>query len=167
MSVSWNQIVVDHGEMVFRSAYRVLRDDGDAEDITQEVLLEAYRKHQTQGTVPEPGLLRRMATVRAIDRLRRRKPVQSLDDVIAHDERESLLMLSEQQEQMSRLKQALATLPRREAECFLLRYVEGASNRDIAKMLNTTETAISTALHKARTKLRQAMELHTDCRRKP
>ncbi len=167
MSVLWNQIVVDHGEMIFRAAYRVLHDHGDAEDVTQEVLMEAFRKHQSLGTVPEPALLSRMATLRAIDRLRRRRSVLSLDGVLVPDENQSPQLLDERLEQMSRLQQALANLPRREAECFLLRYIEGASNREIAQMLNTTESAISTALHKARTKLRQAMELHTDCGRKP
>lgn len=151
--------------MIFRAAYRVLHHNGDAEDVTQEVLLEAFRKHQSLGTVPEPALLSRMATLRAIDRLRRRRPVQSLDGVVVLDEREPPLLLDERQEQMGRLQQALANLPRREAECFLLRYLEGASNRDIAQMLNITESAVSTALHKARTKLRLAMELHTDCGR--
>jgi hypothetical protein len=40
--VLWNQIVTDHGEMLYRAAYRILHDHGAAEDVVQDVLLEAF-----------------------------------------------------------------------------------------------------------------------------
>ena len=65
-AVSWDQIVAEHGATLYRAAFRVLHHCGDAEDVTQEVLMEAYRKQQVSGTPPGAALLRRMATLRAI-----------------------------------------------------------------------------------------------------
>lgn len=153
--VPWNQIVADYGELIYRAAYRVVRHDGDAEDVTQEVLLEAYRKFQRGGGIPEPGLLRRMATVRAIDRLRRRKETKPLDDQLAKNS--VVASAFEQEEIGNQIRRAIGRLPQRDAECFVLRYVEGMSNPEIALALQISPTAVTTALHRARVKLRSEL----------
>ncbi|MHB8866857.1 MAG: RNA polymerase sigma factor [Pirellulaceae bacterium] len=154
----WNHIINEHGEMLYRAAYRILRDDGDAQDVVQDVLLEAFRKHDDNGTIPAGGLLRRMVTLRAIDRLRRRRPARRIDDLAVVSGGDAPDCAIQQTEQMDRLRQAIGRLPQREAECFLLRYAEGMSYGDIAEMLGTSPSAVSTATHKARTKLRKSMK---------
>ncbi len=145
--------------MLYRAAYCILRDTGDAEDVVQDVLLEAYQKHQGNGAVPAGGLLRRMATFRAIDQLRRRRRSEPIENVTIAKSGESPDRAIQQEEQVDRLRQAIGRLPKREAECFLLRYVEGMSNQEIAEALGTNASGVSTALHKARTKLRKMLSL--------
>src|SRR5207237_1113897 len=43
LEMDWNAIVRDHGPAVFGSAWRILGQPADAEDVTQEVFMEAYR----------------------------------------------------------------------------------------------------------------------------
>ena len=157
----WNQIVTDYSQMLYRAAYRILHDHGDAEDAVQDVLLEAYRKHQAVGTVPAGGLLRRMAMLRAIDRLRRRRRPGPIEDSSIADFGEAPDRAIQRQEQTNRLRQAIVRLPQRQAECFLLRHIEGMTYKEIAVALGMNSSAVSTALHKARANLRTAMSLHT------
>ena len=74
----WNDIVNEYGPMLYRAAYCILGNAGDAEDAVQDVLLAAYCKHQRNGTFPSGHLLRRMVSFHAIDLLRRRKPARSI-----------------------------------------------------------------------------------------
>lgn len=159
--VLWNQIVCEHGPMLYRAAYCILHDEGEAEDVVQDVLLEAYRNHQENGKVPPGGLLRRMATFRAIDRLRRRKRGQPINDVTMVRFGETPDRMIQDMEQAERLRQAISRLPQRQAECFVLRYVEGLSCADIAETLGMSSSSVSTALHKARMKLRTSMSVST------
>ena len=76
----WQTLVEQHGEQVFRISLRILGSVHDAEDVSQEVFFEAYRLHETTDVVTWPGLLVRIATVRAIDRLRRTRRVLELQD---------------------------------------------------------------------------------------
>lgn len=76
----WPQIVERQGKRVFRIALRILGSIHDAEDVSQEVFLEAYRLHNAGPVQSWTGLLVRLATLRAIDRLRRTRSAQLLRD---------------------------------------------------------------------------------------
>jgi RNA polymerase sigma-70 factor (ECF subfamily) len=146
--------------MLYRAAYRVLHDDGDAEDVVQDVLLEAFRKHHHNGAIPAGGLLRRMVTLRSIDRLRRRRAARRIDDLTIAGAGEAPDQVLQEMEQVDRLREAIGRLPQREAACFLLRHAEGMSYSEIAETLGTSSSAVSTAIHKAKTKLRKSISIH-------
>ena len=54
----------------------------------------------------------------------------------------------------TRLREAITQLPDREATVFCLRYFESLSYDEIAESLNISSTSVSTALNKARSKLK-------------
>lgn len=154
--MTWQQLVSNHSKQLFRAAYRILHDAAEAEDITQEVLLEAYRHSQKSDQLPEIGLLSHMATIRAIDQLRRRKTPSPLD-VNQHPVETPLSSSIEVDEQIAIMQAAIAALPDRQARCFALRHIEGMSNARIATYLEISESAVSTALYKARNNLRESL----------
>jgi RNA polymerase sigma-70 factor, ECF subfamily len=137
--------------MVFGTAWRILGHTADTEDVVQEVFLAAHRLRDH--VRHWPALLRRLATCRALDRLRQRKPSTSLDGLAlasfdAEPERSVM-----QRELADQLREAVAQLPPREGEVFCLRYFEEQSYQEIAQALDITTAAVAQALHKARLKL--------------
>src|SRR5262245_31104286 len=75
----WQRIVADHGPVVFGIAWRALGNAADAEDVAQDVFLEAFREFRSTAVRSWPALLRRLATFRALDQLRQRRALAPLD----------------------------------------------------------------------------------------
>jgi RNA polymerase sigma-70 factor, ECF subfamily len=147
------RFVAEHGTIIFAAAWRILAHSADVEDVVQEVFLDAYRLQQSQAVAHWPALLRRMATCRALDRLRRRRHEIAVDSMalLAHGPTPEDEAIGRELEE--RLRHAIAQLPQREAEVFCLRYFEQLTHDQIATLLRITTHAVSTALHKARTRL--------------
>jgi RNA polymerase sigma-70 factor (ECF subfamily) len=149
----WDRIVREHGPMVYATAWRILGHAADAEDVVQEVFLQVHQLSQQTPVRYWVGLLRRLATCRALDRLRQRRTTVALDDALLPScvaAPDAQLLARELAE---RLRQAIAQLPQREAAVFCMRYFEDLSYQQIAEALHVRPGAVATALHKARTKL--------------
>ena len=158
---NWSQIVDRHGKRVFRIALRILGSVHDAEDVSQEVFAEAYRL-QTAGSVrSQTGLLVRLATLRAIDRLRRTRPAVSLCD----DDHVSTVEPFEEasaRELAQWLRAAIAGLPDQQAAVFAMVYFEQLPRDQVAVNLGISPQAVSAALHKARQRLMTRFSVFND-----
>jgi RNA polymerase sigma-70 factor (ECF subfamily) len=163
----WTTIVRDHGPMAFTTAWRILRDAGDAEDAVQEAFMDALRLQRRgaatgndatgSGVADWGALLRRLSACRALDRLRRRRPTAVLATdprAPCGDQPEALALAAEKAAQ---LRLALAELPAREAEVFALRYFGDLGNGDIARALAISPEAVAVALCKARRRLEEKL----------
>lgn len=151
--IDWDCIVREHGSLVFGTAWRILGHAADAEDVTQDVFLEAYQWPITRPVRSWGGLLRRLSACRALDRLRQRKnnvPIDGLAIMTADAGPEEEAVGNEL---AARLREKLALLPPREGTVFCLRYFEDLSYQDIAELLTITPGAVAAALCKARAKL--------------
>src|SRR5271165_1779538 len=73
-----------YGRAVYSVALRILKDTGHAEDVMQEIFFQVWRNSDSfvQGRGSLGAWLVVVARNRSIDLLRRRKPVDSVDDVI-------------------------------------------------------------------------------------
>ncbi len=158
----WESIVRENGRMAFDTAWRILGHVADTEDVVQEALLEAFRLQQTQSVCNWGGLLRRLATNRALDRLRSRRqaePWQREPDAPKREHPESVAI---ERELAKRLRAAVARLPAREAEVFCLRCFGDMPNAEIAATLGMSSDAVAVALHKARSKLKELLAMNHD-----
>ena len=151
----WDQIVRENTRRVFGIALRILGSKHDAEDVTQDVFLEAIELPTPQKIHDWPGLLRRMTTLRSIDRLRKRRPTTLIDAnlPIASSTGDEVVA----KELAERLRQALLQLSDRQAAVFTLAYFEWQSQEEIAVSLDMTPAAVSTALYKARQTLKSLL----------
>lgn len=154
MSTDWNGIIRQHGSTVFGAAWRILGHASDAEDVVQEVFLEAQQLANSQSVDHWAALLRRMATYRALDRLRRRKRALSLDGLPMPGKEHGPEAVAVGRELEARLRTAITQLPNREAAVFSLRFFEDLSYEQIAESLGVSTSAVAPALHKARAKLK-------------
>jgi RNA polymerase sigma-70 factor (ECF subfamily) len=148
----WDGIVEQHAKRVFRLALRILRSVHDAEDASQDVFAEAiglYRKGSVQNWT---GLLVRLATLRSLDRLRRRRPAVELRDA----DKVSTVGPAEEAEASELadwLQKAVARLPEQQAAVFVMHHFEQLSREEISLALGVSADAVSTALYKARQRL--------------
>jgi RNA polymerase sigma-70 factor (ECF subfamily) len=149
----WDRIVRDYGPLVFATAWRILGHVADTEDIVQEVFLQVHQLQRTHTVRHWPGLLRRLAACRALDRLRQRKSTVSLNSQPLVDRDVGPEAVAVEHELAERLRRAIAQLPDREAAVFCLRYFDDLSYQDIAQALHIRTGAVASALHKARLKL--------------
>ena len=69
----WERIVREHGPRVFGTAWRILGHAADAEDVVQEVFLQAHRLEALRPVRYWSAFLHRLAACRALDRLRQRR----------------------------------------------------------------------------------------------
>jgi RNA polymerase sigma-70 factor (ECF subfamily) len=149
----WDRIVREHGTVVFATAWRILGHAADAEDVVQEVFLQAHQMQQGEAIRCWEALLRRLAACRALDRLRQRRATVPLDSLSIATSADNPEAIAVERELSGRLRQAIARLPRREATVFCLRYFDDLSYEQIAETLQIRVGAVATALHKARTRL--------------
>lgn len=149
----WDRIVRDYGPLVFATAWRILGHTADTEDTVQEVFLQVHQMQRTVTVRHWPGLLRRLAACRALDRLRQRRNTVSVNGLALIGRDEGPEATAIEHELAERLRRAIAQLPDREAAVFCLRYFDDLSYQDIAQTLHIRTGAVASALHKARLKL--------------
>ncbi|HXE51584.1 MAG TPA: RNA polymerase sigma factor, partial [Tepidisphaeraceae bacterium] len=107
------------------------------------------------------ALLTKLATARAIDRLRRRyrwRPFnQPADLTAAPDPAPPPEQQVENAELLSKLRESLPTLPPQPAQAFVLHCVEGWTYQEIADHLSVSTGAVGMLLLRARAKLKELL----------
>jgi len=151
--VDWNALIDECGPMVSRISWRILGNAADVEDNVQDVFLEACRLHQRTAIRHWRGLLRRLATLGALTKLRRRRHHASLGEVAPLDTRNLPEETAIRRELETKLRDAVASLPEREGAVFALRYFENLALPEIASCLGINYSAAGAALSRARAKL--------------
>jgi len=143
-----------HSETVYRSALRVTGNPADAEDVMQTVFMRVL--HQEIPLDPEAtpsSYFRRAATNASLDILRRRtsRNEAPLDDGLGRASPESSGVLKEQ------LRRAIGQLDPKDAELFVLRFVEGMSNGELAQLLGVEKAQIAMRIYRIRQQLQQEL----------
>ena len=148
-----------HHRLVFRTAYRITGNAGDAEDVLQTVFLRMLRRGRDADPLENAeSYLRRAAINAALDVIRARQSDQS---VPLPEESSGLMPAAPGQADVSGLRQALsramAKLKPRSAEVFALRFIEGLSNRQIAQALGISQVLVAVIVHRTRQQLRKEL----------
>ena len=164
----------EYAPRIYHIARRLLGNDADAEDVTQDVLLQVVRKLDTfRGDAQLSTWLHRVTVNAALahraKRANRLKHEMSgdVDDDAAgvpagtyrrwNVAPEEPVLAAEQSELIER---AVARLPEAFRDVYVLADIEGLPNADIGEMLGLSLPAVKSRLHRARLWMRDALAPH-------
>ena len=169
----------EYAPRIYHVARRMLNNDADAEDVTQDVLLQVVRKlHTFRGESALPTWLHRV-TVNAALALREKRANRAKHESATGDESafdaaagtsngaklprpgnrtpDEIALAGEQRRLIDG---AIARLPELYRDVYVLADVEGQSNEDIGTMLGLSVPAVKSRLHRARLRMRDALAPH-------
>jgi len=159
---SWDEVVREHGDRVYRLAYRLSGNRADAEDLTQETFVRVFRSlaEYTPGTFE--GWLHRITTNLFLDMVRRRQRIRF--DALPDDAGDRLASREAGPEQAyeqtnldPEIQRALDALPADFRIAVVLCDLEQLSYEEIAATLGVKVGTVRSRIHRGRVLLRDAL----------
>jgi RNA polymerase sigma-70 factor (ECF subfamily) len=144
-----------HLRDVYSYAYYRVGNHHDAEDLTEQTFLQAYRHFaralaESDGRPLRPWLIRiahNLAANHYRDRSRRpQSPIDEGEPISALHTTEQLV---EGREELARILEAVKELPDDRREALIMRFALGMDNREIARAMGRTDGATKVLLHRA------------------
>ena len=163
-SESFDDVVLPHLDAAHRLARWLVKNEHDAEDVVQEASLRAFRYFRTfTGGNGRAWFLRIVRNTCSRWHGQQTHAVTDLFDEEQHsttspmNDPETLLL---QSDTASAIEQAIADLPDRSRELFVLRELEGMSYRNMADAMDIPMGTVMSSLSRARQALRGALPDH-------
>jgi RNA polymerase sigma-70 factor (ECF subfamily) len=172
-AAAFEYLYKSHGRHVYSVCMRMLRNSADAEDLTQQVFMQLFRKIRTfRGESCFSSWLHRVTVNAVLMYLRRKKATENLvysldqSDTNGEDVREpgpgdtSMLSAIDR----LNLKRSIRRLSPGHRKFFLLHHVIGFKHREIARLLKCTVGGSKSQAHKARRRLQESLlgEAHVE-----
>jgi len=163
---SFNRLVEIYQDAVYHTAFRILDNSDAAADAAQEAFISAYSHLSSFRGGSLKAWLLRIVTNACYDflRARKRRPAQSLDDILqANEDREPLEFVNgregpeahaERAELNRTLQAALSRLPEDQRVVVVLADIQGLSYDEIAAATGTNLGTVKSRLYRARLRLR-------------
>jgi RNA polymerase sigma-70 factor (ECF subfamily) len=158
---NFENLVNEHGRQVLNTALRVLGDVNLANDVHQEVFLAIWKRWPSyNGRTNWPAYLYRTTVRKALQAARRRNGYLGA----VPPERANVSRKPDGDLRAYELRQklagALARLPQRQADVFVLRRLEGLTTDEVAGMLGCSHQTVRVHLHRALRKLSQVLSAY-------
>lgn len=165
-SAAFHELVHLYQGAVFKMVYYRIRSQIDAEDLTQDIFLQAFKSlHRLKETERFRGWLFRIALNRVRD-FSRKKRFRAMfkasfgnDELtageLATDDRSETLEQLAKKDFWNRIREMLNRLSRMEREVFLLRFFDNLSIIEITRALGKTESTVKTHLYRGLNKFRK------------
>jgi RNA polymerase sigma-70 factor (ECF subfamily) len=149
---------------VVNTCYSFVNSRDDAEDIAQEVFIEIYKSiRQFRKESDLNTWIYRISINKSLDFLRAQKRKKRIADlkslfIMKNRSSKSSHQQLEEKERKKILQEQIALLPENQRITMVLSQYERKSNKQIAEILKTSESAVESLLHRARTNLRKNLE---------
>ncbi len=166
---AFRELVTQFQDKVFNTALGLLQHHNEAEDIAQEVFIQVFRSIQNfKGESLLSTWIYRITVTKSLDHLRskkRKKRFGFISSLLNDDNQPAFEpedfnhpgVLQEKKEDAAILFAIIDQLPENQRAAFILNRVEDLSYREIAAILNTTESAVDSLLQRAKLNLRKKL----------
>lgn len=169
---AFEELISRYEARIFRFGFRMCGHEQDAEDVVQDTFVSAYR--YLKGFRGEASLLTWLLKIASSACLKKRRLKKNeprnhvpFDDLQSQATGEAQLdsppgptpdaeVLSA--EVRAKLHEALAAIPAHYRQVLVLRELEGMSTKEVAEILELTESAVKVRLHRARGMVYQEFE---------
>jgi len=155
LDAQFSELYRSHLRDVYSYAYYRVGNHHDAEDLTEQTFLQAYRHYEralreSAGRPLRPWLIRIAHNLAAnLYRDRSRRPQSPLDEssgVIAPHSTERLVS---GRDELARVLEGVKALPDDRREALIMRFALGMDNREIARALGRSDGATKVLIHRA------------------
>jgi RNA polymerase sigma-70 factor (ECF subfamily) len=159
---SWDEVVREHSDRVYRLAYRLTGNTHDAEDLTQETFIRVFRSLASYKPGTFEGWLHRITTNLFLDMARRRSRVrmeglpEDTDRIVGDDPSPEQVFSDTHLD--PDLQEALDELPPEFRAAVVLCDVEGLSYEEIGATLGVKLGTVRSRIHRGRQALRASLE---------
>jgi RNA polymerase sigma-70 factor (ECF subfamily) len=155
LDAEFSELYRTHLRDVYSYAFYRVGDHHDAEDLTEQTFLQAYRHferalRESDGRPLRPWLIRIAHNLAAnLYRDRSRKPTAAMEDPDALSSLRTTEEIVEGREELSRVLAAVGDLPEDRREALIMRFALGMDNREIARALGRSDGATKVLIHRA------------------
>lgn len=155
LDADFSELYRAHLRDVYSYAYYRVGNHHDAEDLTEQTFLQAYRhferaQRESHGRPLRPWLIRIAHNLAAnLYRDRSRKPASPLDDSAPLSAPRTTEEIVEGRDELARVLAGVSTLPDDRREALIMRFALDMDNREIARALGRSEGATKVLIHRA------------------
>jgi RNA polymerase sigma-70 factor (ECF subfamily) len=153
-----------HLRDVYSYSYYRVGNHHDAEDLTEQAFLQAYRhferaRRESNGRPLRPWLIRIAHNLASnYHRDRSRRPEAALDAVEPPSHPHGTEQIVEGREELRLVMDRLERLSEDRREALIMRFALGMSNREIARALGRSDGATKVLIHRAIKQLEESLE---------
>jgi RNA polymerase sigma-70 factor, ECF subfamily len=155
LDAAFSELYKAHLKDVYSYAYYRVGNHHDAEDLTEQTFLQAYRhfaraQEESKGRPLRPWLIRIAHNLAAnYYRDRSRRPQTNIDDAGAISTPHTTEGLVQDRDDLARIIRGVQQLPDDRREALIMRFALGMDNREIARALDRTDGATKVLIHRA------------------
>jgi RNA polymerase sigma-70 factor (ECF subfamily) len=152
-----------HLRDVYSYSYYRIGNHHDAEDLTEQTFLQAYRhferaQRESNGRPLRPWLIRIAHNLAAnYYRDRSRRPVTQLEDAAVLSSPRGTEEMVEGREEVKEVLEGVSKLPDDRREALIMRFALGMDNKEIARAMDRSEGATKVLIHRAIKQLEQGL----------
>jgi RNA polymerase sigma-70 factor, ECF subfamily len=164
LEAEFTELYRAHLRDVYSYAYYRIGNHHDAEDLTEQTFLQAWRhferaRREADGRPLRPWLIRIAHNLAAnYYRDRSRRPQTALEDASVLSAPHETAQLVEGRQEVREVLEGVAGLPDDRREALIMRFALGMDNREIARALGRSEGATKVLLHRAVRQLQARLE---------
>ncbi|HEV7941693.1 MAG TPA: RNA polymerase sigma factor [Solirubrobacteraceae bacterium] len=160
LDADFSELYRTHLRDVYSYAYYRVGNHHDAEDLTEQTFLQAYRhferaQREANGRPLRPWLIRIAHNLAAnLYRDRARKPAAPMEDPDTISSLRTTEEIVEGREELTRVLAAVTEMPEDRREALIMRFALGMDNREIARALGRSDGATKVLIHRSIKQLR-------------